>query len=128
MLDGRLQMIETNEEELEQFNELNMIAMQIILHAGNAKTLADEAFQLAKEERFQEAYKKLEEADTNGILNAHLAQFKVIQDEASGIVHAPSLLFTHAQDHLMTIKSEVGMIKKMVELYELILHRKNIGC
>ena len=39
-------MIYADEELLEQENELNTVAMEIILHAGHAKTLADEAFQL----------------------------------------------------------------------------------
>ena len=46
-------MIYADEELLEQENELNTVAMEIILHAGHAKTLADEAFQLAKEEKFK---------------------------------------------------------------------------
>ena len=34
-------MIYADEELLEQENELNTVAMEIILHAGHAKTLAD---------------------------------------------------------------------------------------
>ena len=117
-------MAEIQEEVFEE-NELCEVAMQIILHAGTAKTLADEAFKLAKEKKFEEAYAKLDEADKEGILEAHIAQYEVIQDEAKGIAHEPSLLFTHAQDHLMTIKSEVSMIRKMVELYELIVLERN---
>ena len=49
-------MIYADEELLEQENELNTVAMEIILHAGHAKTLADEAFQLAKEEKFRRSY------------------------------------------------------------------------
>ena len=57
-------MIYADEELLEQENELNTVAMEIILHAGHAKTLADEAFQLAKEEKFKKAYERIEEATT----------------------------------------------------------------
>lgn len=89
--------------------------MQIILHSGSAKTLADEAFQLAKEKKFKEAYAKMEQAETEGILKAHQAQTLVIQEEARGLAHVPSLLFTHAQDHLMTTMCEVSQIKRLIE-------------
>ncbi|GGE54938.1 PTS cellobiose transporter subunit IIA [Pullulanibacillus camelliae] len=108
-------------EELE--NELVTVAMQIILYAGNARALADEAFKFAKEEDFQVAYKKMKEADQE-ILKAHQTQTKVIQDETRGISHEPSLLFNHAQDHLMTIMSEIRITNKMIELHELTLKRK----
>ena len=112
----------SNEEQLEPTEvseiDLNQVAMQIILHSGSAKTLA---FQLAKEKKFKEAYAKMEQAETEGILKAHQAQTLVIQEEARGLAHAPSLLFTHAQDHLMTTMCEVSQIKRLIELYELIV-------
>jgi PTS system cellobiose-specific IIA component len=98
--------------------------MQIILHAGNAKILADEAFKLAKGENFEAAYERIQAANDEGILKAHRSQTQVIQEEAQGVVHEPSLLFNHAQDHLMTIMSEVRMTKQMIEMYELIVNRK----
>ena len=107
----------SNEEQLESTEvseiDLNQVAMQIIL--------ADEAFQLAKEKKFKEAYAKMEQAETEGILKAHQAQTLVIQEEARGLAHAPSLLFTHAQDHLMTTMCEVSQIRRLIELYELIV-------
>ena len=45
----------------------------------------------------------------------------MIQEEARGLAHVPSLLFTHAQDHLMTTMCEVSQIKRLIELYELIV-------
>lgn len=119
------EVLDQEQDDQEQDDELSAVAMQIILHAGNAKTAADEAFRLAKEEKFKEAYQKIEEAESNGILNAHQAQFEIIQSEARGIPHKPSFLFIHAQDHLMTIKSEVSTTKKMIELYELIVNKRN---
>ena len=69
----------------------------------------------------KEAYAKMEQAETEGILKAHQAQTLVIQEEARGLAHAPSLLFTHAQDHLMTTMCEVSQIRRLIELYELIV-------
>ncbi|WP_053367791.1 PTS lactose/cellobiose transporter subunit IIA [Bacillus sp. FJAT-27245] len=110
-------------ENVNEENELISAAMQIILHAGDARVVADEAFKCAKEADFQAAHEKMKEADKE-ILKAHRAQTQVIQDETRGITHEPSLLFNHAQDHLMTIMSEIRMTKKMIELYELIVNRK----
>ena len=111
-------MIYADEELLEQENELNTVAMEIILHAGHAKTLADEAFQLAKEEKFKKAYERIEEATTYGILKAHQSQVQVIQDEAQGIIHKPSLLFNHAQDHLMTSLLCIDLAQEFVDVYK----------
>ncbi|WP_440895746.1 PTS lactose/cellobiose transporter subunit IIA [Amphibacillus sp. Q70] len=109
---------------VDEENELNSVAMQIILHAGNARALADEAFKLAKEEDFKAAYEKINEANSNGILKAHRSQTRIIQDEARGIKHEPSLLFNHAQDHLMTIMSEIRLMKQIIELYELTVSKR----
>ena len=117
----------TDDERLESSDiDLNQMAMQIILHSGNARTMADEAFQYAKEKKFVEAYCKLEQADREGILKAHQAQTQMIQEETRGIVHESSLLFTHAQDHLMTTMCEINNIKRLIELYELIVNQNEV--
>lgn len=108
----------TNEVLENESNNLIEVAMQIILHAGDARNLADEAFQIAKTGEFAKAHEKLKEANS-AILEAHKAQTKVIQDETRGIKHEPSLLFNHAQDTLMTIISEIKITKKLVEVLEL---------
>jgi len=51
-------MIYADEELLEQENELNTVAMEIILHAGHAKTLADEAFNLQKRKNLKKHMKE----------------------------------------------------------------------
>lgn len=84
--------------------------------------MADEAFQLAKEKKFKVAYAKMEQAMTDGILKAHQAQTRVIQEEACGMKHEPSLLFNHAQDHLMTTMCEVRGVKRMIEMIELFVN------
>ena len=117
-------MTNNDDERLESSKiDLNQMAMQIILHSGNARTMADEAFQYAKEKKFKEAFSKLEQANREGILKAHQAQTQMIQEEARGIVHESSLLFTHAQDHLMTTMCEVNNIKRLIELYVLIVNQ-----
>ncbi|MGM0240528.1 PTS lactose/cellobiose transporter subunit IIA [Enterococcus sp. AZ103] len=103
-------------------NELIPVAMQIILHAGNGRTKAQEAIKLAKENDFVAAKEALKAAKDNIVL-AHKSQTAVIQNEAAGKSYEPCLLFTHAQDHLMTISSEVSLTKDLVEFFELITNK-----
>ena len=42
----------------------------------------------------------------------------MIQEEARGIVYESSLLFTHAQDHLMTSMLARELITELIELHE----------
>lgn len=110
----------TNFEDDNTTNEDELInaAMNIILHAGDARVLADKAFQYAKDKNFELARETLKKAEEE-LTKAHQSQTKIIQDEARGISHEPSLLFNHAQDHLMTIMVEIRLTKKMLSLMEL---------
>lgn len=104
---------------LDEENELIPVAMQIIIHAGNGRTCAQEAITYAKKGDIPGAKEKLKEAKDN-ILLAHRSQTGVIQKEAGGHSYEPNLLFTHAQDHLMTITSEVNMTGSLIDMYELV--------
>lgn len=104
-------------------NELIPVAMQIILHAGSGRNKAQEAIKYAKELDFEKANGALKEAKDNIVL-AHRSQTAVIQNEAAGKAYEPCLLFTHAQDHLMTIQSEVNMARDLVELFEIAMNAK----
>ncbi|KMO46119.1 PTS cellobiose transporter subunit IIA [Lacticaseibacillus rhamnosus] len=98
-------------------NPLVPVAMQIIIHAGNARNHGLEAIRQAKRHHSDAVSSALAAAKKELIL-AHQAQTEVIQKEAAGFQYEPSLLFTHAQDHLMTISSELVMIQAMIELFE----------
>ena len=50
------------------------------------------------------------------ILTAHKVQTATIQAQAAGEEVEYSLLFTHAQDTLMTISAELHMVKKMMPI------------
>lgn len=105
-------------EQLEEKeNELVGVAMQIILHAGDARIKTEEA--LAKCKLFDYEGAKTTLADARECLRlAHLAQTEVIQDETRGKCYEPCLLFSHAQDTLMTIMSEEKLAQEIVELFE----------
>jgi PTS system cellobiose-specific IIA component len=87
-------------------DELTTTAMTIILHAGDARSAVRKAYEaLAAGDR-----KAAETALTTArdeVRQAHQAQTDLIQAEAAGAQHTITLLFSHAQDTLMTINSEV---------------------
>ena len=101
-------------EEIEEKKEqLITAAMQIILYAGNARTFCSQAVDQANDDNFDEADKLMKQAKEE-ITKAHVSQTNIIQDEARGIEYPHSLLFTHAQDTLMTIKSEPNISEKII--------------
>lgn len=96
---------------------LEEISFQIILHAGNARSSSMEGIHLAKEGKFEKAKAKIAEADKE-FLEAHHAQTKLLQKEASGEGQNPTVLLIHAQDHLMTAMTVKEMAQEFIELYE----------
>lgn len=93
------------------------IAMKIIMNSGNARTNANAALDALIVFDFNKAKTKLKEARED-IKKAHQEQTDIIQKEAAGGHYTTCLLFTHAQDTLMTIMSEVNMAEKMIALFE----------
>lgn len=91
-------------------------AMMLIVHSGNARSLAMEAIQEAKEGNFTEAEKLLKECGEAG-LEAHKIQTELIQKEAQGNTMELTLLFVHAQDHLMTSLVMKDLAREFVDLY-----------
>ncbi|WP_075876877.1 PTS lactose/cellobiose transporter subunit IIA [Merdibacter massiliensis] len=96
--------------------ELNELAMKIILHAGDCRTLVNEAFQAAKQDKgWDEIQKKLKDARKK-ITEAHRLQTKVLQDTVMNDQPTLTMLFIHAQDTLMTINSELFLAENTLEL------------
>lgn len=63
--------------------ELQVIAFDIILHSGNARTLIHEAFKLLRQGEKAEASQQLDKAN-EAILEAHKAQTNLLKEYASG--------------------------------------------
>lgn len=81
--------------------DMELIVFEIISNGGNAKALVYEAIEVSENGKFKEARELLNEADT--FLNkAHQVQTDLIQKEAAGERSEVTVLFVHAQDHLMT--------------------------
>lgn len=96
---------------------INMVAMEVILNAGNGREFVDQALEKMASFQFQEANDLLKQAEEE-IVKAHIAQTKIIQGQVSGEETEYSLLFIHAQDTIMTINTELRMAQKMMPIFK----------
>lgn len=95
---------------------INAVAMQVIMHACEGRDKVDEAIECMAQNKFEEAKQLLKEAEEN-ILEAHVAQTKVIQNQAGGEDTEYSLLFIHAQDTIMTSNSELRIAQHILPVF-----------
>ena len=100
------------------------VAMKIIMNSGNARTKANEALEALSIFDFSNAHKKIVEARED-IKKAHQEQTEIIQKEAAGEHYKTYLLFTHAQDTLMTIFSELNITMSLVGIVKSIEYKVN---
>ena len=97
--------------------ETEEIAFNLVLHSGNARSNVMDSLKCARNYNFNEAKELLKEAD-NELEKAHKIQTEVLQKEASGENAEPSLLFIHAQDHLMTAMLARDLSDEIINLRE----------
>ncbi|AYE34052.1 PTS lactose/cellobiose transporter subunit IIA [Clostridium septicum] len=96
---------------------MEMIIFEIINHGGTAKGLAYEALMAAEKGEFDKAEELLKEADVS-LAEAHKVQTDIIQAEARGEKTEVSVLFVHAQDHLMTAIEAKTLIEHIIKLHK----------
>ena len=97
--------------------QLNSAAMQIILHAGDCRNLLNEAINDLLDDNSEEEVKDKITQAKKEITKAHVIQTDMIQSSINEEELQTTLLFTHAQDTLMTINSEVNLVQSMIRLY-----------
>lgn len=93
-------------------DELNQVAMQIILHAGDARTLAMKAMDLASEADFEQ-FEELMKQAKDEIVQAHRIHTGVLQNAIAEEENEYTILFAHAQDTLMSVNTEINLIEKI---------------
>lgn len=93
------------------------LSFEIIGYAGNAKGIAFEAIQKAKEGKFEEARQTLEESKAE-VNRAHRAQTELIQQEACGDKVEMNVVLVHAQDHLMNTMNYQMLAEEIIYLHE----------
>lgn len=91
--------------------------MEIILNAGDAREYITKAIDYVADYDYKAARQEMEKANKKLVI-AHRLQTNKIQKEAEGKPVEYSVLFTHAQDTLMTINSEYNITNHLIKLFE----------
>jgi PTS system cellobiose-specific IIA component len=110
-------MEEMESEQSVSSDAMNAIAMEIIMLAGDARLCVSQGFKAALEGRFSETGQDLEDARKK-LSEAHGLQTGIVQSEGEGKKHEHTLLFIHAQDTLMTVFSEINMLRQLKPVME----------
>ncbi|GAB3528335.1 molecular chaperone TorD [Photobacterium proteolyticum] len=93
------------------------VVMEIIVNAGEARSLCFEALAKAKKQELEQARELLQQAK-DCLNRAHLTQTQLIEaDQGEGKVKM-TLVMVHAQDHLMTTILAHELTNEMVSMYE----------
>ncbi len=103
-------------------DNLNMRSMEMIVAAGEARTALNRALDCIDD---VEKYDELMEEARKAITRSHTAQTKVLQDTATDPSFYPNILFTHAQDTLMTVMSEINIGRQIGKVYRKVLEKIN---
>lgn len=96
--------------------DIEVVAMELVGNAGEARSLAFEALAEAKKGNFERAEELLEKSK-EASLRAHHTQTELICNEADGNKVEIGLLMVHAQDHLMTSILARELITEIIEIY-----------
>ncbi|MFC6177697.1 PTS lactose/cellobiose transporter subunit IIA [Companilactobacillus huachuanensis] len=104
-----------SEEEFD--NKSVKDTMEIIINAGDARAFVADALDNVGDFDYVSAKDNIKKADEKLVV-AHRLQTKKLQEEAEGEDIKYSVLFTHAQDTLMTIMSEYNLAKHLIAVFE----------
>ncbi|KGL41355.1 PTS lactose/cellobiose transporter subunit IIA [Listeria newyorkensis] len=96
---------------------MELASFQIIGAVGGARSKITEALQLARQRKFTEAYRKIDEAN-HYLSEGHKNHVNLIQKEANGEKIPMSMLFIHAEDQFMTTYLLRDIAYEMVELWK----------
>jgi len=91
--------------------------MEIIVNAGQSRSLCFEALQAARDGNFNEANSLLREADGYA-RDAHKIQTRLIEQDAGEARQPMTLIMVHAQDHLMTSLLARELAGEIIHLYQ----------
>ena len=98
-------------------NLSDAIVMNLVVNSGEARSIAMEAIELARQGQFEEATAKIAQARET-INAAHNFQTELVQKEINNDPVPMSLLMCHGQDHLMTAMVVIDLAEKFMEVYQ----------
>lgn len=96
---------------------LEEAVMEIIVNAGQSRSLCFEALRAARLGNFEEAHTLLREADGYS-RQAHKMQTQLIEQDAGEARQPMTLIMVHAQDHLMTSLLARELSEEIIQLYQ----------
>ncbi|WP_165461164.1 PTS lactose/cellobiose transporter subunit IIA [Atlantibacter sp.] len=96
---------------------LEEAVMEIIVNAGQSRSLCFEALHAARLGNFDEAKSLLREADGYS-RQAHRMQTKLIEQDAGEAKQPMTLIMVHAQDHLMNSLLARELCEEILHLYQ----------
>ncbi len=102
---------------MENFKDCTDIAMVLIAHSGDARSMAFGALQEAKQGNYDVAKELMKKAEESSVL-AHQAQTDLLIQEANGERADINVLLIHSQDHLMTSMLAMELIQEIIELHQ----------
>lgn len=97
--------------------QIQSVAFEIILHSGSSRTLIHEAFEMMRNNKFEDAVNALDEANEK-ILLGHQSQTELMTQYSSGEHINIDIIMVHAQDHLMTTMTLREVALEMLYLYK----------
>ncbi|MCP1437285.1 PTS system cellobiose-specific IIA component [Erwinia persicina] len=96
--------------------DMETTVMELIIHAGEARSAAMQALQAARKHSWEEADASLLEA-TKAVREAHRIQTELIgADEGCGKIPV-NLILVHAQDHLMNAMLCRELVEEIIYLH-----------
>ncbi len=96
---------------------LEEAVMEIIVNAGQSRSLCFEALHAARQGNIDEAQSLLREADGYA-RQAHKMQTKLIEQDAGEARQPMTLIMVHAQDHLMNSLLARELSEEIIHLYQ----------
>lgn len=109
--------------------DIQVVAFQIILHSGTARTYVHNALSRMREGEFDKAADGMKAANDE-LVKAHNSQTELLQKYASGIKIEMEIIMVHAQDHLMTTMTLKEMAEELEFVYKQnreIMHQLNMN-
>ena len=104
---------------------------EIIMHAGEARNLANESIDYSENYKFNTAEEILEKAKKE-LVFCHNLQTELLNKEASGEKNDINIFLIHAQDHFSMASSSIEFAERCEKIYKKLsrmeeLHEKSIS-
>lgn len=96
--------------------EINMLGMEIVAYAGEARTMLLNAVKEAQNGNKEKSKSLIEEAKES-LNKAHNVHAKALTDEARGELEEMGLIMIHGQDHLMTTILLSDIVEHLCNIY-----------